>query len=287
MMVDEDPQFLDKYGILILDEVQDCPAKSIMKIINTSASKYRIGISATPQRKDGLEILTYDIFGPILDKIEAKDIKHRITGFEYEVVNTNLYIELPSRERWYQGKWISTLDMTAAMSDITNNKERNDLIIQKLKACIEEGYFPIVLSLRVEQLQTLSYHLTDIGIKNALILGPGPGRKKVDIKEIADDDTYKCVVAQTTIMEKGIDIPRLDALHIICPGSNLPKLRQALGRIRRVLDGKKFPKAYLYVDNLAYFHENGDKKFILRYGAKKVIKYFNELIASYNENSEE
>jgi superfamily II DNA or RNA helicase len=281
-VIETDPSWLNKFSIIVLDEVQDCPAKTIIKILNNSPAKYRIGISATIERKDGMHILTYDIFGPLLMKIEAQEIKHRITNFTYEIINTNLPIVLASRMRWIKGKMEPSLDIASSIKALTESKERNDLIISKVIERIQSGYFPIILVLRRNHGMLISNHLTDLGIKNILILG-GKISKKIDLNKIKTDDTIKCIVAQTTIMDKGIDIPKISNIHLTYPTSNVYKLRQILGRMRRDDGSDKLPCIDDYVDNMAFYQDGDEKKFLLINGARQRIRYYKKLIKEYIE----
>src|SRR5690606_7083083 len=96
----------------------------------------------------------------------------------------------------------------------------------------------------------LYQRLVSLGYKGILLISAT--RKSTNWEEIRKDTSVQVIVAQSSIAAEGLDYPRLSALHLTCPTSNLPKLEQKLGRIRRVCEGKLPPRIYDYVDNLVY-----------------------------------
>lgn len=278
------PDYFNKFEAVIVDEVHKVSGQMYRELINNISSKYRIGCSATIERKDGLQFLIYDIMGPVICSPQIEEVKHRVMYFEVDVVNTNIPIELPVRKRWTGIKKEEVYDPTAALTTLINNKERNTLIISKVIDLIDRGYFPIVLSDRVEHNKYLHQNLIDLGYKSILLIGGQ--RKKIKWGDIRDDETVDCIVSNTAISSEGLDIPRLSALVSTCPSSNSPKIIQRVGRIRRFVEGKITPLVVDIVDNLAYYVDVENKKqYILRYAAKNRLKLYKRLQDEYTQES--
>jgi len=280
-MMDTDPTWINKYGMIITDECHKVSAPTFLKVLNNSKSKWRIGVTGTVKRKDGKHLLIYDVLGPVLLELEEKDLKHRITGFDFEIVNTNIRLELPSISRWTgKGRELS-IDITHALGVLTSSHERNALILSHIVKSIQDGYFPLVLSDRVEHCKYFSNALTELGYNSILLIGAT--RKKADWSTIRGDTSLECIIAQSSIASEGLDFPRLSALHLTCPSSNLPKIKQRIGRIRRYIEGKVMPKVYDYVDNLAYYTDSyGNPQYIFKGGAYKRIKFYKQLQTDYD-----
>lgn len=282
-MVDADPLFLHKFGMLVIDEVHHSPSTTFMKVLNNSPSKWRVGVTGTVERKDGKHILMYDTLGEVIKKISEHEVKHRITTFETEVVNTNLKIELPSCMRWTGRKKEAQVSITEAITLLTQNPERNSMILKNVVDNISSGYLPLIISDRTEHSKHMYNHLTELGFKCVMLIGAT--RKKTKWEEVRKDKTIQCVIAQSSIASEGLDYPSLSALHLTCPSSNLPKLKQKIGRIRRVCKGKKTPIVYDYVDNLAYYIDsNGAPQYVLKGGAIKRIKFYKQLQNDYGDD---
>jgi len=286
--VDLNPNFLDSYGMIVLDEAHHGSAATFLKTLNSSRSKYRVGVTGTVERKDQMHILLYDVIGKVLLVIKDKDLKHRITPFEYEMVNTNISIELPTNQRWVNKKRVNVLNPTGTITLLTKIDKRNTMIINNIINDIEIGHFPLVLSDRVDHITFLDYRLNEMGYNSILIKGGATKKsEKINWDEIREDTTIQVICASTKKAEEGLDLPRLSSLHLTCMSSNYPKFKQKIGRIRRKLEGKPTPKVYYYVDNLAYIFELSKdtyvKKHILSYTAKNVSKYFTKLQDEYYE----
>ena len=284
-LYDEDPIQFNEYGMLIHDEVHGSSSETFMKVINNNFSKYRIGVSGTIDRKDGLQILIFDVFGKVLDSIKAEDVKHRVTNFRFEIVNTNIPMEIAFTERWTGTKREPVIDFTKTLSILTQNEERNAIIISKVLDAIRIGHTCLILSDRVEHNKNLHKMLTELGFMSILLIGET--RKKVKWDEIRNDQTVQCIVANTSIASEGLDLPRLSALFLTCPSSNYPKLAQRIGRIRRAIEGKIEPVVYDFVDNLACSETANGKNYLLRHIARKRIKLYQKLIDDYNNGKED
>ena len=275
----EDPEFFRKFGMVVQDEVHRCPTTMFLSVLNNIPAKYRIGVTGTIKRKDQKEILTYDIMGDVLKKLGSHDLKNRITNFEYKVVHTNFDMELPRIKRWTGRKKENVLDMTSGLTALLDNPIRNNIIIYEAVKCIEAGYFPLILSDRVAHNELLHERLCALNYKTVLLIGKT--RKKTKWAEIREDETIQCIVANTKIASEGLDLPRLSAIIITCPSSNVFKLEQQIGRIRRFLPGKILPLVIDICDNHVYIEDERGKHFLLSYMAKKRLSLYNKLIMEY------
>ena len=281
-MIDKDIHCLDKFGALILDESHKCSSDTYLKVINNCPAKWRVGCTGTIERKDGKHILMYDVLGPCLVSIQAKDLKHRITSFTYQVVNTGLHIELPTAKRWTGRAKETQVSITEGITKLTENEQRNIIIMSRIVDNINDGYLPLVLSDRVEHANLLFNNLSELGFKGVLLTGAT--RKKTDWSLVRKDESVQFIIAQSSIAAEGLDMPRLSALHLTCPTSNMPKLKQKIGRIRRICDGKPEPIVYDYVDNLAYYtNDKGAPVYILKGGAFKRLRFYRQLQSDFEE----
>lgn len=274
----EDPNFFDKFGMVIADECHHVPATMFLSVLNNISSKYRIGISGTIKRRDSKEILTYDIFGETLIKIKAHEIKHRITNFNYKAIDTGVRMLIPSRYRWTGKKRENVLDITECLTKLAENKDRNALIVAEAAWCIDNGYFPLILSSRVSHNEFLHKSLTDLGYNVVLLIGKT--RKRTNWIDIQQDPTIQCIVANDKIASEGLDLPTLSAVLITCPTTNTGKLEQQIGRIRRTCEGKPVPIVIDFVDNLAV---TDDGAYLLQRMAMKRIRFYEELKNKYTE----
>lgn len=277
-----DPSYFDKFGAIVVDETHKLPANMFMSVINNLNAKYRVGVTGTVDRKDGKEILLFDVVGPKLLSIQASQIKHRIMPFEYVMVNTNTPLRIPTVSRWTGRSREDVLDITSCITKLTESDERNSVIISKAMEVIDSGYFPLILSDRVDHNKKMYNHLKELGYNVALLIGET--RKKTNWEDIRNDETIQCIVANTAIASEALDLPRLSSVFFTTVSSNYPKIAQRIGRIRRFVEGKILPLVVDFVDNLAYMDTDKGKKYILKHMATKRIKFYEKLKSDYNND---
>jgi len=74
----------NEFGLVVVDEVHIAGAKSVTRTVQSINAKYRIGLSATPTRSDGLDEILDDLF------------EHRIVG----VIEDTVDMEFILLENW-------------------------------------------------------------------------------------------------------------------------------------------------------------------------------------------
>jgi len=280
-MYKEDKSFLEKFGLVIIDECHRVPADMFLKVVNNIPSFYRVGITGTVKRKDNKEILLYDTIGPLLLSIKPGSIKHRVTYFDYKVINTGISFEVPARFIWVNGVKEPQINYTKLLTHLIEDDERNALILDNIIKSIEEGHLPLILSDRVKHCKFFHTRMKELGYYGVLLIGET--RKSTNWEEIRKDETIAYIVAQSSIAAEALDYPRLSALHVPCPSSNLPKLKQKIGRIRREQEGKALPCVYDYVDNLVYFiNSEKERQYPLRGSGQLRINFYKKLQKEYN-----
>lgn len=57
--------FLNDYGMIIVDECHHAASETIADILKEIKARYVYGVTATPNRGDGLEKINYMLLGPI------------------------------------------------------------------------------------------------------------------------------------------------------------------------------------------------------------------------------
>jgi len=266
---------------ILVHNCHHTPAKMFELVVNNIPAKYRIGLTGTVKRKDQKEILMFDILGPVLISIGAEDLKHRVTSFTYEIVETNCKIDAPTRKLWADGARVTKVDYVSLLSLLVKNQQRNTIILEKIIESIKEGYKPLILSDRVDHCKYLYQYLLDLGYNVVLLIGAT--RKQSNWEEIRQDNSIQAIVAQRSIAEEGLDYPSLSALHLTCPSTNLPKLKQRIGRIRRVAEDKiLLPKVYDYADNAVQLKDQfGKLQFPLKRSARSRESFYKKLQEEY------
>lgn len=238
----------NNFGTIIIDEAHRVPSKTFQQIVGKSKAKYRLGLTATPKRKDGLEPILYSVVGPTIFEITEHDLltENRILIPEIKKVFTDFY----HRATDYQ-KLIKEL--------VTCNK-RNELIVLTIAATLQKNEVALLLSSRVEHCQLLSQLLTVAmpDYRVAILTGKINHLERERIIDQARTGDIQLIIA-TQVADEGLDIPNLNKLYLGTPSKSKAKVKQQLGRIMRNIDAKATPIVYDFVDlNVPIFRRHAN-----------------------------
>lgn len=189
-------------------------AECFRKVVNGLNAKYRLGLSATPERKDGMECLVQDILGPVTS-----------TGFSNEmhckviVMNTSVSIK-PFRQ------W------TTFIKRLSENKKRNTQICENAKQDVDAGRYVLIVTERIKHIDTLASMLREDGIKVATYDGRVLKSKRKDLLNNIRGGQYEVIIAMRKMIKLGIDIPLLDTYYHIIPMAYDKNYYQEMSRVR-------------------------------------------------------
>lgn len=274
-----------EYG-LIVHNCHHTGSEVFSRALFKLGTKYRLGLSATPERQDGLTKVFKWHLGEILYSIEQKakgltpkaevyKFNGKGIGFEKEVLN-------------YSGE----KNIPLMITELTRNKLRNNFIISLLCKYLneskEEKRNILVLSERVGHLENLKELFDSLfnGVyKTALYIGK---TKQKEREESLDSDI---IFATLSLVSEGFDNPRLNTLIFACinggPNPNKPgsenQMDQVTGRIFRKEHLILEPKIIDILDQFSLFKNQGTRR-VSYYKRKNFdIESFKVTISDENE----
>ena len=116
---------------------------------------------------------------------------------------------------------------------------------------IKKNRFPVILTERVEHLETLK-GLLENKITSLIVMKGGMGKKQrqaaLNALESLPDDAEKAILATGRYLGEGFDDERLDTLFLTLPISWRGTLNQYAGRLHRIHAGKRNVVIYDYAD---------------------------------------
>src|SRR5262245_44391155 len=86
----------NRFGLLVFDECHHLPGPSYMMTAIGSIAPFRLGLTATPARADGQELLLPELIGPI---VYRKEIKQLAGDYLAVYKAQRIYVELPPEEQ--------------------------------------------------------------------------------------------------------------------------------------------------------------------------------------------
>jgi superfamily II DNA or RNA helicase len=218
------------YGLLIVDECHNVPAEQAYRVINRQAARYRFGLSATPQRRDNLEMMIHAALGPIVAEIE----QHEVEGAVLPVVVQALYHSFEGDpQTWTEFNQI-----------LARDPFRNEMIVNFASdAARRTG--TVVLTGTIEHAEHLHADLAR-RFGNALLLH-GQLPAKVRAARRVSAQNCRLIIGTLSLLSEGIDWPHVGAVVFAAPVSAevnrenpaATRLLQSIGRARRPFPNKR------------------------------------------------
>lgn len=230
------------YGQVIVDECHHLPAVQFERVLAEVKARYVVGLTATPQRRDGHHPITHMQLGPVRFAIDAKSQAAR-RPFEHRLVVRETSFRLPAVG--------SASGIQEIYATIARDKARNELILNDVIAALEEGRSPILLTERKDHLEYFASQLERVA-RNLVVLQGGMGAKahRAVLTQLATIPAgeERLVLATGRYIGEGFDDARLDTLFLAMPVSWKGTLVQYTGRLHRLHPGKTEVRLYDYVD---------------------------------------
>lgn len=231
----------EKVGTILVDEAHHICARVFSQSLFKMCPKHIFGLSATPDRKDGLTRVLHWFMGPTFFSIERKNQK-QVEMFPVNFI-CKRFSEPPPCTRF--GK-ISLPEMITVLVEL---EERNKILLDLVKKASRGSRQLLVLSDRRLHCEYLHKHFPNT---SGLYMG---GMKEAELEV---SSKKKIIFGTFSQAHEGLDIPTLDTLILATPKSDI---KQSIGRIMRETDGKKNnPQIYDIVDHWSVFNAMYNKR---------------------------
>jgi superfamily II DNA or RNA helicase len=215
------PNHFQSFGLVIVDECHHIASEGFSQAVPKLTSKYMLGLSATPERKDRFIGVIHSVSGPLLyvsNKTDKVDELVNVEVYEFEG-------DPHHNEVIYNNSGVMFTSLM--INKVVENTERNKLIIQILEDILQEGERQVlVLSDRVEHTKTL-FGLLNSSLQSLTgILSRG-------MKPAVRDEfckSKKILIATYQLCKEGFDVPTLNTLLMATPR---PDVIQTVGRVMR------------------------------------------------------
>lgn len=237
--------YMPEIGLVVVDEVHLIVSKVLSTAFHYVTPQYLIGLSATPYRNDGMDVLLDLHFGT--DRVD-RQLKREHLVYRIETKFT------PLVERQANGK----VDWNHILNQQATNDVRNDLVV---KIVLKYPFHFLVLCKRVEQIKLLEDKLKAHGVFPECLYG-------VKQPSLSAGTSQQKIVLIGTIQKvgTGFDAPYLNALIV---ASDLEAyFIQYLGRVFRKRD--TVPVIFDLVDDNAILkkHYKTREKTYLKHGGR-------------------
>ena len=237
----------DSFGLAIFDECHHLGAEVFFKSMRKVSSKYMLGLSATPKRKDGLS----KVFEWFIGDIVFNQIKKNEDYAEVQLIDCNFTEEEYCKE---EKNFRKEPCMPKMINNICNYLPRTELIVEETIKYNKLGRNVLILSDRRGHLECMYNLLKDYS--RGYYVG---GMKPDELRESQEKDI---LLATFSMAAEGMDIPKLDTVILASPKSDV---EQSVGRVfrKKACDREFHPLIIDLQDNFSMFEKQCGKRLAL------------------------
>lgn len=226
-----------RFGLVIVDEAHHCPCDTLTSVMYQLPGRWRLGLTATPKRQDGLSAWMHGHLGPTVAQVSRSALLDAGAILAPRVVTVHT-------------GWAGTpgADYGPMVTEATKDEQRNGIIIRLARSAVAEGRQVMIQTERKEHADTLATLLRSWDVRAVAVTGDTPEKRRREAlaRVASGDERVLCV---TQLGDEGLDLPGLSCLILGVPQKNPGALEQRVGRVARPAPGKTDAIVYDLVDD--------------------------------------
>jgi len=250
----------EHFDYIVIDETHRASAKSYQKILDYYKPKFLLGMTATPERTDGLDVFSLFDYN-IAFEIRLHDAleQEMLVPFHYYGVSD---IEVDGQ----------LLGDSATLKDLNRNDRVNHIIDKIQLFGTDDGITRgLIFCSKNEESEYLSNMMNDRGYKTIALSSASSEDERsraIDLLETDDLDIKLDYIFTVDIFNEGIDIPRVNQIVMLRPTQSAIIFVQQLGRGLRKREGKSYVTVIDFIGN----YQNNFLVPIALFGDKSYVK---------------
>jgi superfamily II DNA or RNA helicase/HKD family nuclease len=253
----------DFYDFIIVDEFHHAAADSYQRLLEYYKPKVLLGLTATPERRDGKDVFAY------FDHVIASEMrlpeainKKLLSPFQYFCVTDTVDL---SKLKWSRKGY----DINELENVYTDNKVRSNQIVNSLQKYVTDldEVKGLGFCISIKHAEYMANYFNQRGISSIYLHG---GSDK-DTRNSAKDQLVSGEINMIFVVDlynEGVDIPEVNTVLFLRPTESLTLFLQQLGRGLRLCEGKDCLTVLDFVGQ-AHQNYNFEEKFRALIGKTK------------------
>lgn len=275
-------ELYNTFGLVILDEMHHCGASSF-DMVDKFNARYKLGLTATPERSDGLTQVMSLYFGEFCYTYKrGKDEDEKdILPVEVKIRKHNLYINPVCKKVNRNGKERYVLhDLVTPentklkknqmrLSDISYTERpqvqfqklddimvRNiyDLVVPDIVSEYKKGHSCIVFFTQKEHCRLYFDYLKEFIPEKDIGMYYGDNKENDTVKAKAEKQRKFVTLTTFAKSTEGTNVKQWEVEFLVSSSNNEKNTEQAVGRIRRSKEGCKLDTVLVYDYRTPYVH---------------------------------
>lgn len=224
----------DHFDVVVVDEFHHAAARSYKALLDRIAPRELLGLTATPERADGLPILSW-FGGAIAAELRLWDAidQGQLCPFEYYGLHDGVDLrDIP----WKRGLGY---DIEALSNVYTSSEAWARLVLSQLAERVDDvgSIRALGFCVSVEHARFMARVFRDAGVSASAVWGDSSQNDRRNaLKQLRDREIN--VLFSVDLFNEGVDLPDLDTLLMLRPTDSGTLFLQQLGRGLRKSDGK-------------------------------------------------
>lgn len=234
---------VEHFDYIVIDEVHHVTASSYRPILEHFNPQILIGLTATPERHDGDDILR-DFCNVIAAEIrlpEAINQRH-LSPFQYFAIDDDTDL---TNVTWSKGKY----DTKELSNLYTSDNQRATRVLQSVSEIVTDiaKMKALAFCVDVNHANFMAQHCSAKGIKCDVLTSANTKDRATHKQRLQTGQINILFVVD--IFNEGVDIPELDTLLLLRPTESLTIFLQQLGRGLRLTENKECCTVIDFVGN--------------------------------------
>jgi superfamily II DNA or RNA helicase len=243
------------YGFVVIDECHHIAASAFFHVLNRIPAKYWLGLTATPERRDGLEDLIYHQLGSHHVTLEGQTAGQLPSvGADLLAPHPVLYVHPTQFRNTGKADPSAPGGMAEIYRALIADEARLEQIIADVLSAHADGANILILTTWIDHLNAIAGRLQNAGKDVVVLSGQMKARQRREISEQLANHTTEAgsllIVGTSSFIGEGFDCPALDTLFLAAPITFKNRLVQYVGRITRPYAAKTTATVHDYYDEL-------------------------------------
>lgn len=234
----------ESFDYIIIDEAHHATAETYQKVLAYFTPRFTLGLTATPERTDGSNIL--EIFKNTAHRL---DIKTAVEIGELVPVRCiRIHTNIDMTKVRFNSVQYNIRDLESSIFV----PERNKLIVDTFLEFVRDKR-TVIFCASVKHAEQIAAMLTEKGVSAMAVSGE---MKLADRKEITDRFARKklMVLCACDLLNEGWDCPETEVLFMARPTMSKVLYTQQLGHGMRLCEGKEQLMIFDFVDNASQYN---------------------------------
>ncbi len=231
----------DDFDYVVVDEFHHAAARSYRKVLDRFSPRFLLGLTATPDRTDGADLLALCGDNLVFQVDLAEGIgREELSSFHYwGIRDVADYAHIP----WRNGRFDP-----ARLAEAVETQQRAEQALGEWREKAGEASRTLGFCCSISHAEFMAGFFGDAGVVAETVhSGPGSASRREALERLRAGETQ--VLFSVDVFNEGVDVPEVDAVLMLRPTESPVLFLQQLGRGLRRSEGKEALTVVDFVGN--------------------------------------